>query len=453
MKTLLMVSGVFILFLFSAIEVFGQLTITPGAQVSVTGSLQLTLSNTDLVNNGSFSAGTGTVSFTGNAAAAIRGSQATHFNILQVNKSGAGILTLQHAIGIGQQISFSSGLLDLNGFDADMGSTGSLNGEQESSHIIGVNGGMVLITSTLNAPAAVNPGNLGILITSAQNLGNTVVRRGEQSQATSSATGNSILRYYDIQPANNVALNATVRIRYLEGDLNGLDENALLLWEKQTGGEWGSLGEDSHDAGANYVEKTAIPSLGLFTLATAPVPLPVNFTSFDAHCTGNSVLLNWKTAQEVNSHYFSVERSPDGVQWILLGNVAAAGNAAVESDYSFTDNSPAGNEYYRIAEYDLDGKAQFTKVLLTACGIQEPFRIWPNPVDDRLYISMAVAAGEEVSIKLFDGKGALVRLQRASLQPGNNLLSVDVKGIAAGLYYTEIFDNNKLLHVQKLIKK
>src|SRR5882724_4122074 len=172
MKKLLIVSGVFILFLSSAEEVSGQLTITPGAQLSVTGSLQLTLSNSDLVNNGSFSAGTGTVSFTGSAAAAILGSQTTHFNTLQLNKSGSGIVTLQNSISIGQQINFTSGLLDLNGFDADLGTSGLLNGEQVSSHIVGLNGGNVSFTTTLNAPAAVNPGNLGAVITSAQNLGN-----------------------------------------------------------------------------------------------------------------------------------------------------------------------------------------------------------------------------------------------------------------------------------------
>jgi hypothetical protein len=141
------------------------------------------------------------------------------------------------------------------------------------------------------------------------------------------------------------------------------------------------------------------------------------------------------------------------VQWIALGKVTAAGNSAVETAYSFVDGSPSGNDYYRIAEYDLDGKVQFTKVLHTACSSQEAFKIWPNPVSDNLYIGMTAAANEEVIIKLFDVKGALVRLQQASLLPGNNLLSVDVKGLAAGLYYIAFIYNNRQLHMQKVIKK
>jgi hypothetical protein len=451
-KTLI-ATAVVMVCLLNARQVTAQLTVTNGAQFVITGNLQLTLSNTDLVNNGSFLPGSGTVTFRGGSPAFIKGSQGSGFFNLQINKSAGANVVLQNSISVGGQINFTSGLLDLNGFDADLGSTGSLNGEQESSHIVGATGGTVIFNMTLNAPTAINPGNLGALITSAQNLGNTVIRRGDQSQATSSAGGNSILRYYDIQPANNTALNATLRIRYLEGELNGLDENSLLLWEKQPTQSWSPLGADSHDAVANYVEKTAIPSFGIFTLSTPPSPLPVHFTLVEAHCNGSSVLLNWKTGQEMNSHYFLVERSADGLQWIVLGNVAAAGNTAVETAYSFSDNPPAGNDDYRIAEYDLDGKVQYSRVLHTACGVQGAFKMWPNPVDDRLYVSMTAAIGGEAIIKLYDGKGMLVSLQRAVLLPGNNLLSVDVKGLPAGVYYAAFLYNNKQLQMQKLIKK
>jgi Secretion system C-terminal sorting domain len=449
----LLIAGAVVVCLLSSRPVVAQLTITNGAQFIVNGNLQLTLSNTDLVNNGSFLPGAGTLAFTGSSSSIIKGSQGTPFFNLQINKSAGGNVVLQNSIGVGGQINFVSGLLDLNGFDADLGSTGSLNGEQESSHIVGANGGTVIFNTTLNAPASANPGGLGAIITSTQNLGNTVIRRGHQSQANASASGNSVLRYYEILPANNAGLNATVRMHYLEAELNGLDENQLLLWEKQGTQDWTALGADSHDAGANFVEKTAIASFGLFTLATPPAPLPVNFTLVEAHCSGNLVLLNWKTGQEVNSHYFSVERSADGLHWTVLGNVAAAGNAAVETAYSYTDNPPAGNDYYRIAEYDLDGKVQYTKVLQTACGVRDAFKLWPNPVDDLLYINMTAAAGGEVIIKLFDGKGALVSLQRAVLLQGNNLLSVDVRGLAAGVYYAAVIYNNKQIQMQKVIKK
>src|ERR1700733_1981042 len=128
---------IMILFLMIATgKLSAQLVITPGAQLYIGGNTQLTLQNTDLVNNGSFIAGTGTISFTGNALSALSGSQPLQFYQLEINKTGAGLLSLQKAIAISSQINFSSGHIDLNGFNIDLGTTGILNGEQESSHII-----------------------------------------------------------------------------------------------------------------------------------------------------------------------------------------------------------------------------------------------------------------------------------------------------------------------------
>lgn len=446
-----------ILFFFIASTViqsaFAQLTITAGAQFVLTGNAQLTLSNMDFVNNGSFSPGSGSVLFTGNAVNLITGSQNTTLYNLAVGKTG-GSVALQVPIAVSHQVLFTSGLLNLNGNDLNLGTTGLLAGEQETSHIIGPNGGNVVFTASLNAPSSANPGNLGIVITSTQNMGSTVIRRGHLSQTNMEGAGSSILRYYDIQPANNTSLDATLRLNYLDEELNGLDENTLALFEKQGTEKWMNLGLDSRNTGTNYVEKNGVSSLGRFTLSSSNNALPVKFIAFTMQCNGNAVVITWKTAQEMNSHYYLVEKSSDGVLWNVLGNVPAAGNAVVENDYVYVDNNAAANGYYRIAEYDLDGNTTYTSVLKNAgCNSQEAIKIWPNPVGDVLYINMTVHTASEAVIRFFDGKGALVKQQSAGLIRGSNLVAFDVKGIAAGLYFATITYNNGEQQTEKVIKK
>ncbi len=434
-------------------KISAQLVITPGAQFNITGNAQLTLQNTGLINNGNFTAGNGIITFSGNASSAISGSQPLQFYQLEINKTGAGLLSLQKAIAISQQINFTSGNIDLNGYDIDLGTTGILNGEQETSHIIGITGGKVLFSAVLNAPSAVNPGNLGAVITSSQNLGNVLIGRGHQSQVNGSGSGNSILRYYDIAPGNNSSLDATLRFQYFDNELNGLPEGSLAFWSSTDNTHWTNQGSTTSNTTTNYVEKIAIPSFARFTLSSVNNALPVHFILFNTSCNGSSVLLNWKTAQEQNTHYYTVERSADAVQWTAIGNIPAAGNATVENDYSYTDNAALANSYYRIAEYDMDGKVQFTKLLRTSCSNTDLFSLWPNPVSDLLYINMSSATSSNVMVKIFDGKGTLVKQQAEKLLPGNNLFSIDVKGVAAGLYYATIGNNNGLLRTQKIIKK
>ncbi len=440
-----------ILLLYVITNTNAQLTITPGAQFVLTGNAQLTLSNIDFVNNGSFTAGSGSVLFTGNLVNLFTGGQNTTLYDLGIGKT-AGSLQLQVPLAVSHQVVFSAGLIDLNGNDLNLGNTGSLNGEQEASHIIGPNGGSVLFTTSLAAPAAANPGNLGILITSSQNLGNTIIKRGHQSQVNAGGTGNSIFRYYDILPANNTSLNATLRINYLDAELNGLDENSLGMYQ-QAIPAWTNLGFDSRNTSSNYVEKNRLSTFGRFTLSSVNNALPVKFILFTAQCNGSTVLITWKTAQEQNSHYYQVQRSTNAVDWTGIGTIAAAGNSTTENSYSYTDNSPIGNAYYRVAEYDLDGKAQYTQSLTTACSIRDVVRVWPNPVTDILYINFPATANGELVIKLFDGKGALIRQQSASAIRGNNLVSVPVKGMAAGIYYVSIISSSNHVQTQRIMKE
>ena len=433
-------------FLFASFQLKAQLVITPGAELFMSGNAQLTLSNNDLVNNGSFVAGNGTVSFTGNTSSSISGSQPVQFYELTINKTTGTSVLLQRMIGITQKISFTAGFLNLNGFDADLGTTGILNGELEASRIIGSNGGQVLFSTTLNNPFSANPGNLGAIITSGQNLGNVIIKRGHQSQLNGYGNGNSLLRYFDILPVNNSALDATLRLNYFDGELNGLTASNLVLWKSTNNTLWTNEGFTSRNTTTNYVEKTGINSFSRWTLSSPGNALPVLFTFINLKCEGNKILLNWKTAQEQNSSYFNIERSMDGIKWTVISKLPAAGNSNSERSYLFTDNNPVENSYYRIAQYDINGSTKYTSILRSSCNSVDIFNVWPNPVTDMININITAGNQSMATISVFDRKGALVKKQTETLLSGNNLLNVYFKGLAAGHYQLSVEWNNGQMH-------
>jgi hypothetical protein len=430
----------------------GQLTIAKTAQLTITGNARLTLSNLDLIDSGTFSPGTGSILFIGDSTNSITGGQNIALYDLAIGKTAAALL-LEAPISVSHQLSFTSGLLDLNGNDLDLGSTGVLTGEQETSRIVGAKGGTVQFTANLASPSAANPGNLGLMITSAQNLGATLIKRGHQSQTNPTGSGNSILRYYNITPANNTSLNATIRFNYFNAELNDLNEDDLVLWENTTGQQWTALGFDTRNNNSNYIEKDAVASLGLLTLSSSGNALPVLFVSFTATCKAPTVQLAWETAQEENSHYYLMEKSADGVAWTTIGNIAAAGNSTAATDYSFVDSSPDGNEFYRIAEYDLDGKAMYSNTIRSDCSIADALKIWPNPASDLVYISLPANSGSHVTINLFDARGALIKQQTANPAGSTTVTTLNVKGLAAGIYYITIIGTNGQPQTQKIMKE
>jgi Secretion system C-terminal sorting domain len=431
-----------------------QLFISPGAQLSMTGNAQLTLQNSDLVNNGNFTAGTGTVSFTGNSISSVSGNQPFQFYKLEISKTSASSVMLQKMIGVTHQIGFISGFLNLNSYDVDLGTTGVLNGEKETSRVIGLNGGQLLFSTILNAPAAVNPANLGALITSSQNLGNVIIKRGHQSQINSYGQGNSVLRYFDITPANNNGLNATLRFQYFNGELNGLTESNLVFWRSTDNTHWTNEGFTLRNTTTNYVEKTGIPSFARWTLSSANNPLPVLFTLFNVKCEGSRALLTWKTAQEQNSSHYNVEKSNNGTGWIVAGNVTAAGNSNTEKSYSFTDNNPVQNSYYRIAQYDIDGRVQYTSILRASCNVSDVLNIWPNPFHETVFINISVSTGSQAVIKIFDARGALLKIKTANLLPGSNQLPVEMKDFSGGMYlFAMEWNNGQIRKTLQLVKQ
>ncbi len=87
-------------------------------------------------------------------------------------------------------------------------------------------------------------------------------------------------------------------------------------------------------------------------------PLPIELLSFDAHNDGATVLLEWRTATETDNHYFTIERSTDGISYSDLLNTPGAGTSQTAIDYKAHDAEPvAGVSYYRLRQTDFDGSS------------------------------------------------------------------------------------------------
>ncbi len=446
---------IFIIALLSAsVQLNAQLYVSNAAEIKLTSGALLTINDFDLVNNGTFNQSTGTVRFTGNTNTNISGTQTPVFNILEMAKGTNNRVLLQRTVNVGNQINFVSGYLDLNGNNILLQPSAFLNNEDETSRITGTTGGYVEITNTLNAPTNTNPGNLGATITSTANMGSTIIRRGHKSQTNGNNTGNSVYRYFDIIPTNNTALNATLNFKYFDAELNGLTESLLTLWKSTNNTLWIDQGFNRRSAVTNYVEKSNVADFSRWTLSMPGNPLPIQFSFFGITCNADKVVLNWRTAFEQNSKYFEVQRSNNSIAWTAIGILPAAGFSNNERAYSFSDNNPLpDNSFYRIAEFDIDGRSTFTAIKQSGCSSPDKIQLWPNPVQDKLNISLNIKSANIINLNIYDSKGSLILQQQKLLQQGSNLLTVDMNSLPKGTYYLRMVGNNDDLQQQFSIIK
>jgi len=179
--------------------------------------------------------------------------------------------------------------------------------------------------------------------------------------------------------------------------------------------------------------------------------LPAVWGEFNALAKNNNrVTLNWSTLQENNVSHYTVEYSANGRDYTSIGTVAAAGNTTDVTNYSFVHNTPdvQKTNFYRIRQSDLDGKTAYSVIrpVRFSKGIVAPILVTPNPVRDRLQLSVQA---ENIRIMLVDLGGRT--LKNMNLQPGNHELSVTE--LAPGMYHLVIFQDGLRLETQKLLKQ
>lgn len=186
---------------------------------------------------------------------------------------------------------------------------------------------------------------------------------------------------------------------------------------------------------------------GLFDFDTINVAgvLPLQFLSFDAYKNQQQVLLKWKTAEEINTSHFEVERSFNGVDFVNIGRVVAQ-NRPGTHEYSFIDRQPGkGLNLYRLKQVDLDGRSEHSRIARVLFDVNVNMVVHPNPATDKLFITLSDGSAKWMSA-VYDVQGRLVKQEL--LTPTGNMLQVDVSALAPGVYSLTLINGLETMHAR-----
>ena len=139
------------------------------------------------------------------------------------------------------------------------------------------------------------------------------------------------------------ASNPTVSLSWDTPRSGGVVDEADLRFMRWDGSNWDDLGAASVTGSPvsgtldNNVAITSFSDGNPYTIGTIdPInPLPVELTVFEAVLKNELIEVYWETASEINSDYFEVERSKDGVVWETVTQLNAAGNSSKINTYNW----------------------------------------------------------------------------------------------------------------------
>jgi|GEM_PF-2154383 len=168
--------------------------------------------------------------------------------------------------------------------------------------------------------------------------------------------------------------------------------------------------------------------------------LPINLNYFKGEEQHKKVYLSWETFSEFNNDYFLLERSMDGRNWLNLIEIPGKMNSTERTTYQYFDETPAaGTRYYRLSQYDIDGKMEIFETITLRVDFNGEIKLFPNPGSDIINIKLpANDTYEDTKILIYDKLGKPVLVDTLSSSQ-----VLEVSHLASGIYLVKIITGHK----------
>ena len=179
--------------------------------------------------------------------------------------------------------------------------------------------------------------------------------------------------------------------------------------------------------------------------------LPVEYLHFFGRSTVDGDYLSWSTATEINSDYFEIQVSYDGITFETIGFISAAGNSSSKMNYEYTHAiSGVDVRYYRLKQVDFDGKYEYSKTIIITSRDNAAIQLFPNPADAYFYVHTQAPL---LSIQVVNGIGEIVHFENSFNEISTEYLSkINTQGWSSGVYHVTVSNSSGTQSERIIIK-
>jgi len=203
----------------STLSSFGQnqIRINPGTFVTA-DNVFINLDDTNINNEGALRTPSSTLIINGTQTISLQGAGIYELHRLVLNSTD--VLSIEQNILLNEQLIFNQGRVNLNDSRVDLGEvSGELIGETDDNYLFADGSGFIVKPFNFDLPTDLDPGNLGLSLSSSENLGASELIRAHEVLSLPGGA-QSIRRSYEVSTAtpNNDAVNITAYYRNHEAD-------------------------------------------------------------------------------------------------------------------------------------------------------------------------------------------------------------------------------------------
>jgi hypothetical protein len=142
-----------------------------------------------------------------------------------------------------------------------------------------------------------------------------------------------------------------------------------------------------------------------------------------------------------------LQNSRDGVSWIEVSQIEAAGTTNQNTNYFYQDNKLSGLTYYRLVQTDFDGSFEIFTPISVNCEFDETsMSVSPNPTTDEFVVTIqTIESYDNVQLEMVDLSGRIIQIKELNIVSGNNAVQFETKGLQIGTYIINIKGLNQKL--------
>jgi len=217
--------------------------------------------------------------------------------------------------------------------------------------------------------------------------------------------------------------------------------------------ESSSLVNSGVDVGLPY--NGTAPDLGAFEFGES---VPVELASFFGSIKGNSIILTWVTATELNNYGFEVQKKFSDLQFRTIGFVPGSGTATETNEYNFVcERLDQGINVFRLKQIDFSGVFSYSNEIYIN-SIPENFSLlqnYPNPFNPVTSIKFSLNENAPVSLLIYNiiGEQVASLINNELKEPGNHTINFNASQLSSGTYIYTLKQGENILSRKMIFLK
>ena len=205
--------------------------------------------------------------------------------------------------------------------------------------------------------------------------------------------------------------------------------------------------------GPHYASYSGVSCCSQFSPGGNP-PVPVELTYFDVTPEEKQNLLTWETASELNNHFFEIEKSITGVDFISIARVFGNGTTQEISNYSFSDYDVGPQQisyFYRLMQVDYDGTYSYSPIVVANRKIttNSYITVYPNPIMNEWSLNLSNRFNGDLLVEIVTQEGIVVLHEICHFKEG--VLVLEKFELPDGIFYAKVLMGEEVL-VTKVVK-